>query len=95
MHRNTAYYTTCTDCGIFTTTTGTSPNRIFYIEYRTIYFSQTNTTQPLNYEVHLYENGARLSNLFTNRSLPASTWQRQPLVVGVKQNDTTFTQVRV
>ena len=31
----------CTDCGIFTTTTGTSPNRVFYIEYRTSYFFDT------------------------------------------------------
>ena len=28
----------CTGCGIFTTTTGTAPNRVFRVEYRTTYF---------------------------------------------------------
>ena len=40
-------------CGIFTSTTGTAPNRIFNIEWRTVYFRDS--TQPVNYELRLYE----------------------------------------
>jgi hypothetical protein len=35
--------TACTGCGIFTTTVGTAPDRIFYVEFRTQYFNQTIT----------------------------------------------------
>ena len=49
--------TDCTSCGIFTTTTGTAPNRVFRAEYRTIYFGETSGTPTLNYEVNIYENG--------------------------------------
>jgi hypothetical protein len=41
-------------CGIFTSTSGTAPNRIFNVEFRTVRFADT--TQPENYEVRLYEN---------------------------------------
>ena len=37
----------CTGCGIFTTTTGTAPNRVFRVEYRTTYFGETSTTPTL------------------------------------------------
>src|SRR5207247_1040792 len=40
-------------CGIFTSTSGTAPNRIFNIEWRTVYFG-ANTTRA-NFEVRLYE----------------------------------------
>ena len=43
-------------CGIFTSTSGTAPNRIFNIEWRTVYFG-ANTTRA-NFEVRLYENPA-------------------------------------
>src|SRR5207244_8201757 len=43
---------TCTGCGIFTSTSGSAPNRIFNIEYRANYYS-TNTA--LGFEVRLYE----------------------------------------
>jgi hypothetical protein len=45
--------TACTNCGIFTTTTGTAPNRVFYIEFLTNYYNQA---IPLDYEVALFEN---------------------------------------
>jgi hypothetical protein len=44
--------TPCTGCGIFTSVSGSAPNRIFNIEWRTNYF---NTTTALDYEVRLYE----------------------------------------
>jgi hypothetical protein len=40
-------------CGIFTSVTGIAPNRVFNIEWRTVYFRDT--TQPVNYELRLYE----------------------------------------
>jgi len=39
--------------GIFTTTTGVAPNRVFHVEFRTGYYPDT--TVVLNYEVRLYE----------------------------------------
>jgi hypothetical protein len=45
----------CTGCGIFITTTGTAPNRVFYVEFRTQYSNQT--TALLDYEIALFGNG--------------------------------------
>jgi hypothetical protein len=41
-------------CGIFTSVSGTAPNRIFNIEWRVVYFADH--TQTANFEVRLYEN---------------------------------------
>ena len=42
--------------GIFTSTSGTEPNRIFNIEWRAAYYNSNQTTNiPLNFEVRLYE----------------------------------------
>jgi hypothetical protein len=41
-------------CGIFTSVSGTAPNRIFHIEWRTVYFADT--TMTANFEARLYEN---------------------------------------
>ena len=84
--------TNCTDCGIFTVTTGTAPNRIFTVEYRTIYFSQTNTTHTLDYEVNLYESGAPAFDFNFLTIVPFNLASRI-LSVGVQQDSTTFTQV--
>ena len=75
--------------GVFTTTTGTAPNRVFYIEYLTGYFG---TDEPLDYEVALFENGNPPFEYIYNVVTPKSTANDSQLVVGVKQNDTTFTQ---
>ena len=40
-------------CGIFTSISGTAPNRIFNIEWRTVYFPDA--TMRANYELRLYE----------------------------------------
>jgi hypothetical protein len=42
------------NCGIFTSVSGSAPNRIFNIEWRTAYFADPNMTA--NFEVRLYEN---------------------------------------
>ena len=41
-------------CGIFTSVSGTAPDRIFNIEWRAVYFADH--TQTANFEVRLYEN---------------------------------------
>jgi hypothetical protein len=41
-------------CGVFTSVTGSAPNRMFNIEWRTVLFSDQ--TAPQNFEVRLYEN---------------------------------------
>jgi hypothetical protein len=41
-------------CGVFTSVTGTSPNRIFNIEWRAVLYDDD--SQPQNFEVRLYEN---------------------------------------
>jgi hypothetical protein len=41
-------------CGVFTSVTGSAPNRIFNIEWRTVLYADD--TAPQNFEVRLYEN---------------------------------------
>jgi hypothetical protein len=41
-------------CGIFTSVSGSPPNRVFNIEWRTVLFANNGSTQ--NFEVRLYEN---------------------------------------
>jgi N-acetylneuraminic acid mutarotase len=47
-----------TGCGIFTSVSGSAPNRIFNIEWRAVYFADHNATA--NFEVRLYENDPNL-----------------------------------
>ena len=49
-------------CGIFTSVTGTAPNRIFNIEWRTDYFAET--TMTANYELRLYEGQKRFDVIY-------------------------------
>jgi hypothetical protein len=51
----------CPTCGIFTTTTGTAPNRKFVVEWRTILFGQN---APANYEVVFTENSSTVSAVY-------------------------------
>jgi hypothetical protein len=81
--------TACTNCGIFTTTTGTAPNRVFYIEFLTNYYNQA---IPLDYEVALFENHTPSFEFIYDTINPAAVANDSQLVIGVKQNDTTFTQ---
>ena len=50
-------------CGIFTSMTGTAPNRIFNIEWRTVLFRRR---QPdgANYELRLYEGQTRFDVIY-------------------------------
>jgi len=80
---------TCDTCGIFTTTTGTAPNRVFYIEWRTQYYNQPDT---LNYEVALYENSTPPFQFIYSTINPASAANDSELAVGVKKDDANFNQ---
>ena len=80
----------CRICGIFTTTAGTAPNRVFYIEYRLQYLL---TDIFLVYEIALHENGnPPFQYIYGAIEAGGSGGQTGELVVGVKKDDTTFTQ---
>ena len=82
--------TACTDCGIFTTTTGSTPNRVFYIEFRTQYQSQT--TSLVDYEIALFENGnPPFQFIYGNLPVAPGTNTSQ-LLIGVKRDGANFTQ---
>jgi hypothetical protein len=51
--------------GIFTSTTGVAPNRIFNIEWRATYYTGG---QTLNFEVRLYENSTRFDFVYGSTS---------------------------
>ena len=82
--------TACTDCGIFTTTTGSAPNRVFYIEFRTQYQSQT--TSLVDYEIAVFENGNPPFQFIYGSLAGAPLANTSQLVIGVKRDDTNFTQ---
>src|SRR5262249_42973675 len=70
--------------GIFTSISGTAPNRIFNIEWRAQYFPGSGTA---NFELRLYEGQTRFDIIYgtlTNGNTSATA--------GVQKNDTTFTQ---
>jgi len=46
------------NCGVFTSVSGSAPNRIFNIEWRTVLLADNNATQ--NHELRLYENDPNL-----------------------------------
>ena len=50
--------------GIFTSVSGSAPNRIFNIEWRTAYYNSGGTGVPLNYEVRLYERRAEFDVIY-------------------------------
>jgi hypothetical protein len=77
--------TTCTGgCGIFTSVSGTAPNRIFNIEWRTTYFSGGGTA---NYELRLYEGQSRFDIVYG-----AITQGSTTATSGVQRDTTLFTQ---
>ena len=75
--------------GVFTTTTGSAPNRIFYIEWRSKYFG---SPDELNYEIAIHEDCNPPFEYIYNTINPASTGNDSELVIGVKKDDSTFEQ---
>ena len=72
-------------CGVFTSVSGTAPNRVFNIEWRAVYFA--NTAQQANHELRLYEGQLRFDVIYgpvTNGNTSATA--------GVQRDNTFFTQ---
>ena len=76
---------TGTTYGIFTSTTGVSPNRVFNIEWRTAYYNSGGTGIPLNYELRLYEGQTRFDVIYG--SVPQGN---TGATAGVQKDDTAF-----
>jgi PKD repeat protein len=72
--------------GIYTSISGTSPNRIFNVEWRASYFSSGQTGNPVNFEIRLYENQSRIDFLYGTLNGNGSS-----ATVGI-QHGTSFTQ---
>src|SRR5207249_8590 len=72
-------------CGVFTSVSGSAPNRIFNVEWRAVRYS--NPTQPVNVEVRLYENGQGFDFVYglVNGSGSSAT-------IGVQNDPTRSTQ---
>jgi len=80
---------TCTPgpCGIYTSTSGSTPNRIFNIEWRTVYYNAGSGTGNANFEVRLYEGQSRFDVIYGNL-----TNSNTSATAGVQKNDTAFDQ---
>ena len=83
---------TCSDCGIFTSTSGSAPDRIFNIEYRTRYYNSGGDGVPLNYEVRLYEGQTYFDVIYETVNTFSPPAARN-LTVGVQQDSSSFTEV--
>ena len=71
-------------CGIYTSISGSAPNRIFNIEWRAVYFS--NNIQLANHELRLYEGQTRFDVIY------GTVAQGNNATAGVQKNDTAFDQ---
>src|SRR6266403_166554 len=72
-------------CGIFTSITGSAPNRIFNIEWRAVYFG--NTAGHANHELRLYEGQTRFDVIYGTVDLGNSS-----ATAGVQRDNTAFDQ---
>jgi len=75
-------------CGIFTSVSGTAPNRIFNIEWRAVYFADH--TMTANFEVRLYENDPNKRFDFIFGTIQPGSDQQY--VSGVQGPNNEFTQ---
>ena len=58
--------TDCSNNGIYTSTSGTAPNRIFNIEWRASYYNASCAGATANFEVRLYEGQTRFDIIYGN-----------------------------
>jgi uncharacterized repeat protein (TIGR01451 family) len=72
-----------TTCGIFTSTTGVTPNRIFNIEWRARTFSTP--TGPINFEIRLYETGGIIEYVYGNLTGNPTNTNGNSASVGVQK----------
>jgi hypothetical protein len=74
------------NCGVFTSVSGTAPNRIFNIEWRTVYFAAPTTTA--NYELRLYEGAQPRFDVIYGTVSSGNT----SATAGVQRDDACFNQ---
>ncbi len=72
-------------CGVYTSVTGSAPNRIFNIEWRAVYFADPSTTA--NFELRLYEGQNRFDVVYGDTAAGNTS-----ATAGVQNNDTCFAQ---
>ncbi len=73
------------DCYAKYELTGTAPNRILVIEYKQPYYYSSSVTSRINYQVHLYEDSAKVVIVYgTNTGTDINTFQAG---FGVAAND--------
>src|SRR5437588_138546 len=72
-------------CGVYTSVSGTAPNRIFNIEWRAVYFA--NTALQANHELRLYEGQTRFDIIYGTVANVITRYK-----ACVQKNDTAFTQ---
>src|SRR4029077_9957882 len=72
-------------CGVYSSVSGTAPNRIFNLEWRAVYFA--NTGLQANHELRLYEGQSRFDIIYGTVGNGNSS-----ATAGVQKNDTAFDQ---
>ena len=72
-------------CGVYTSVTGSAPNRIFNIEWRAVYFADPTSTA--NFELRLYEGQSRFDVVYGDTANGNTS-----ATAGVQSNDTCFAQ---
>ena len=72
-------------CGVYTSVTGSAPNRIFNIEWRAVYFATP--TNTANFELRLYEGQNRVDVIYGDTASGNSS-----ATAGMQSNDTCFAQ---
>jgi hypothetical protein len=73
--------------GVFTSTSGVEPNRIFNIEWRAVYYSGVISTSSVNFEVRLYESQQRFDLVYGNLNGSGSS-----ATVGVQDDEDNVTR---
>jgi hypothetical protein len=76
----------CTGCGIFTTTEGSAPNRIFDIEWRTTLYASGDTAPTVHFEVRLFEGDPNLKFEVVYGDIGGVSGSPQMWVGGVQGN---------
>ena len=80
---------TGTTYGIFTSTSGAAPNRIFNIEWRTAYYNSGGAGIPINYEVRLFEGQTAYDVIYGTVPATFTPPAARSLSVGVQRTNTT------
>ena len=75
-------------CGIFTATTGTAPNRTFYIEWHVVYFQ--NNAATADFEIAFHENSPSFFDIFYGQILDLGTEETSGVQASATGPATTF-----